>query len=159
MRRLASWAGIAAVIAAALALGMRPSSDLGSSGQSESIAAGLRCPVCQGLSVKDSDSPTARDIRGDIDRRLAAGETPGEVRQAYVERYGDWILLRPRTSGFDALVWAVPAAATGAGAVGLGAAFWRWRRRGPARPPSDDERGRVAAALARNGHHVAEPSS
>lgn len=159
MRRLASWAGIAAVVAAALALGLRPSGDPASpERQSVSVAAGLRCPVCQGLSVKDSDSPTARDIRADIERRLAAGEAPAEIRQAYVARYGEWILLRPKTSGFEALVWVVPAAAAGAGAVGLGAGFWRWRRRSRTRRPTDDDRRLVAAALAGNGRGPAEPA-
>lgn len=147
MRRLVSWAGIAAVIAAALAVGMGPQAGGGTAGTVDGIAAGLRCPVCQGLSVKDSDSPTARDIRADIDRRLADGQSAGEIRQAYVDRYGEWILLRPGTSGFEALVWAVPAAAAAAGAVVLAAAFWRWRRRQLVRPPTDDERRLVADAV------------
>ncbi len=89
MRRLLAWAGVAAVIAAALAVGLRPSGESGSlEARADHIAAGLRCPVCQGLSVKDSDSPTARDIRADIRRRIDAGETADEIRQAYVERYG-----------------------------------------------------------------------
>lgn len=148
MRRLLTWAAIAAVIAVALALGTGPQSGAGTDGTADSIAAGLRCPVCQGLSVKDSDSPTARDIRADIQRRLADGDTPGEIRQAYVERYGEWILLRPGTSGFEALVWAIPAGATAAGAVLLAAAFWRWRRRHRSRPPTEEERRLVAAATA-----------
>ena len=146
MKRLACWAGIAAVIAAALTLGLRPGD--ATSDPADRVTAGLRCPVCQGLSVKDSDSPTARDIRADVDRRLDAGQTPAEIRQAYVDRYGEWILLRPGTSGFDALVWAVPVAAAAAGAVVLAALLWRWRRRGRPRPPTEDERRLVDAALA-----------
>ena len=149
MRRLLAWAGIAAVIAAALAIGLRPSGDGGTpAARADGIADGLRCPVCQGLSVKDSDSPTARDIRDDIRRRIDDGETAAEIRQAYVDRYGEWILLRPGTSGFDALVWAVPAAALAAGAVALAGVFWRWRRRTVTRAPSDEDRRLVAAARA-----------
>jgi cytochrome c-type biogenesis protein CcmH len=149
MRRLLSWAGVAAVIAAALAVGVRPDGDSGSSiARVDQIAAGLRCPVCQGLSVQDSDSPTARDIRDDIRRRIEDGETTAEVRQAYVDRYGEWILLRPGTSGFDAIVWAVPAAAMAAGAVALAGVFWRWRRRDATRTPTDRDRRLVAAARA-----------
>lgn len=147
MRRLAQWAAIAAVIAAALVLGVRPGGGGGAAADADRIAAGLRCPVCQGLSVKDSDSPTARDIRADIRRRIDEGETAQEVRQAYVDRYGEWILLRPGTSGFDALVWAIPAAVTAAGAVVISAAFWRWRRR-RGRAPTDDDRRLVAVARA-----------
>lgn len=157
MRRLANWAGIAAVVAAALALGLRPQGDPTPASRADAIAASLRCPVCQGLSVKDSDSQTARDIRADIARRLDAGETAAGIRRAYVDRYGQRILLRPATSGLQALVWAVPAAAIGAGAVGLAAGFWRWRRPNRGRAPTDDERGLVAAALAGNGQHPVGP--
>lgn len=152
MRRLLAWAAIAAAVAAALALGLRPAGG-GSSlaSRTNRVAAGLRCPVCQGLSVKDSDSPTARDIRADIDRRLAAGQSPAQIRQAYVDRYGRWILLRPSRSGLEGLVWAVPAGAGGAGAVGLGVAFWRWRRGRRGRAPTAEERRIVAAALGREG--------
>ena len=147
MKRLVSWAGIAVLVAVALALGVRHQGETVSPAQmTDRVAAGLRCPVCQGLSVKDSDSPTARDIRADIGRRLDAGESTAEVRQAYVDRYGRWILLQPGSSGFEALAWAIPAAAGAAGAAGLAAAFWRWRhRRGPA--PTDEERHLVAGAV------------
>ena len=149
MNRRAVWAGLAAVVAASLAIGLQTDGTGGTPvAQTDRISAGLRCPVCQGLSVKDSDSPTARDIRADVRRRVDAGETPDEVRQAYVDRYGEWILLRPRTSGFDALVWVVPAAAAAAGGVGLAGVFWRWRQRGIGRRPTDEDRRLVAAAAA-----------
>lgn len=152
MRRLLAWAAVAAAIAASLAIGVRPNGDGAMpAGGVDRVAAGLRCPVCQGLSVKDSDSPTARDIRDDIRRRLDDGETAAEIRQAYVDRYGEWILLRPPTSGFNALVWALPAAAMAAGTVTLAGLFWRWRRRGSDRPPTDDERRLVASA---RGNHA-----
>ena len=145
MRRALSWALVAALVTAALALALVPGDGTGPG--ADQIAAELRCPVCQGLSVKDSDSPTARDIRADIDRRLAAGENPAQIRQAYVERYGEWILLRPRRSGFASLVWAVPAAVAAAAIVTLGAAFARWRRRGNRRSPTQADREIVASAL------------
>ena len=146
MRRVLQWAAIAAVVAAALALGARPGEGTEDGASADGVAAGLRCPVCQGLSVKDSDSPAARNIRADIRRRLADGETPADIRRAYVDRYGQWILLRPGTSGFDALVWVVPAAVTAAGAVIIATALWRWRSR--ARAPTDDDRRLVALARA-----------
>lgn len=153
MRRLFAWAGVAAVIAAALALGLQPTSDGGTTAaRVERIAAGLRCPVCQGLSVKDSDSPTARDIRADIRRRVDAGQASSAIRQAYVDRYGEWILLRPRAAGFGALVWAVPAASLAGGTVVLAALFLRWRRRGSTRAPTDEDRRLVAVAAAGGGN-------
>ncbi len=150
MRRALVWAGVAAVVTASLGLGLRPSSDPSSlPARADRLAAGLRCPVCQGLSVRDSDSPTARSIRDDIRQRLQSGQSDGEVRAAYVARYGQWVLLRPRTSGLEALVWALPAAAVGAGVVGLGWGFRRWRRRGRSREPSDEERRLVEQTLGR----------
>ena len=148
MRRVLGWAALAAVVFASLALSLRPGTGHSAASDADGVAAGLRCPVCQGLSVKDSDSPTARDIRADIRRRLDAGEAPARVRQAYVDRYGEWVLLQPRASGFAALVWVVPAAAVGAGGVMLAAVFWRWRGRGRGRPPTEEERRLVSAALA-----------
>ena len=110
MRRLFWTAALLAVIATALvgaAAGRNgPSSP---SARAAQLAAGLRCPVCQGLSVADSQSETARSIRSDIRRRLAAGESDGEIRRAYVQRYGAWILLEPQATGLSALVWALPA--------------------------------------------------
>lgn len=148
MRRVAIWAAIAAVIAAALVLGLQPAGGSGSTqAQADRIASELRCPVCQGLSVRDSDSSTARAMREDIGRRLGGGETPEDIRRAYVDRYGEWILLRPRASGLGTLLWVVPAAALAAAAVLLGWVFWGWRRRGGARAPSNDDRVLVAMAL------------
>lgn len=158
MTRLVVWAGLAAAVAASLALGLQTDGTGATPAtRADRIAAGLRCPVCQGLSVKDSDSPTARDMRADIRRRVDDGQSPDEVRQAYVERYGEWILLRPGTTGFDALVWVVPAAVIGGGAVVLGGVFWRWRREGSARRPTDEDRRLVAAAASRRP--VAAPPS
>ena len=149
-RRLLSWAGVAAMFAAAFALALRPTGEPQTPARrADGVAAGLRCPVCQGLSVKDSDSSTARDIRADIRRRIDAGQTPAEVRRAYVDRYGEWILLRPKSSGFEAVVWVVPPALIAAAALALGAAFWRWRTRSRVRPPTADERDLVAAAVER----------
>lgn len=154
MRRLLQWIAIAALVAAALALGVRPDGgSLAGSADVAQIAAGLRCPVCQGLSVRDSDSPAARSIRDDIAQRLEAGETPAEVRAAYVERYGEWILLRPGSSGLAGLAWAIPTAGAAAGAVALGAALYGWRRRRDAVPTVAQQElvtgARTARAVAR----------
>lgn len=147
MKRLLAWAGVAAVTAAALALGVRPAGNPTPAARAQRIAAGLRCPVCQGQSVRDSDSPTARDLRADIRRRVDDGQTSAAIRQAYVDRYGEWILLRPRGGGFGALVWVVPAAALAGGTVTLAGMFWRWRRaNAAARPPTDEDRRLVASA-------------
>ena len=147
MRRVVAWAAIAAMIAAAFAVATTPDSDGGSpAARADRIAATLRCPVCQGLSVRDSDSPTARDIKADIRRRIDGGESAEDIQAAYVERYGEWILLRPSRSGFAILVWALPIALLTAAAVALGAAFWRWRRTIVLRAPTEEDRLLVSSA-------------
>ena len=109
--------------------------------QADALAAELRCPDCQGLSVADSPTESAREIRRQIDEMLAAGASPDEVRAHFVARYGEWILLAPSAP----LAWLVPFATVLAGIVGL--AMWRVRR-GSAAPhgePSltDPERQRL----------------
>lgn len=79
------------------------------------IASGLRCPVCRNLSVLDSPSPLAAEMRLAIEERLSAGESPDEIRRYFSDRYGEWILLNPRSSGLGWLIWAGPPMALGAG--------------------------------------------
>jgi cytochrome c-type biogenesis protein CcmH len=83
------------------------------------IASGLRCPVCQNLSVADSPSRLAREMRSEIEARLRAGDTPDEVRGFFVTRYGEWVLLAPTREGLNLLPWLVPIAG-----VFLGLAVW-----------------------------------
>jgi cytochrome c-type biogenesis protein CcmH len=93
------------------------------------IASQLRCVVCQNLSVADSPSETAIQMRGVIRQRLAAGERPDQVIQYFVDKYGEWILLEPRRHGFTLLVWLLPPLAAVAG-IGLAAVLLvRWTRR------------------------------
>ncbi|MGH9214867.1 MAG: cytochrome c-type biogenesis protein [Acidimicrobiales bacterium] len=151
LHRLLAWAGVVVVALGSLAVGTRDDGQAPSpTSRAEHIAAELRCPVCQGLSVLDSDSSTARSIRQDITRRIDAGQTDGEIRQAYVDRYGEWILLRPRGRGFGTIVWLLPAAATAAGLGALGYALVRWRRR-LAATASTEDRLLVTQALQRAG--------
>lgn len=73
-------------------------------------------------------TPTAVAGRKEIQRRLEAGESPDQIRDFFVGTYGKRLLLTPQRSGFDALVWIVPVAATIVAAAVLGAVFLRWRR-------------------------------
>jgi cytochrome c-type biogenesis protein CcmH len=92
-----------------------------------SIEKGVRCPTCRELSVAESDARAARAIRDDIHRRVAAGQSAGEIRAFLVSRYGPDILLKPQGRGLAALVWVLPVVFIAVAAAGLGAAFSRWR--------------------------------
>ena len=81
------------------------------------IAAELRCPVCQGLSVNDSPSESAREMRAMIERGVAEGRGDDEIRDQFQSAYGDWILLAPPTGDARGLVWLVPLVAIAAGVL------------------------------------------
>jgi cytochrome c-type biogenesis protein CcmH len=87
------------------------------------IAADLRCPDCQALSVAESRTAAAAAIRAEIAEQLAAGRTAAEIRQHFVERYGSWILLAPT----HPIAWWLPAVALLVGAAVFG---WWWIRGG-----------------------------
>ncbi len=101
------------------------------------IAAGLRCVVCQNLSVADSPSETANQMRGIIRERLQAGDTPEQVVAYFVDKYGEWILLSPRPHGFNLLVWVLPFAGIAVGLVAILLLARRWSRRTAAAPVAE----------------------
>lgn len=96
------------------------------------IASRLRCVVCQNLSVADSPSEMANQMRAIVRERLAAGERPEQVIQYFVDRYGEWVLLAPTTEGFNLLVWLAPVAAVLVGFAIAALLLARWTRRGAA---------------------------
>ena len=150
IRRTLPAVALAAVIAVALVVGGagRSGGPRSSSARAEAIAEDLRCPVCQGLSVADSHSPTAEAMYDDIRRRVEAGESDSAIKAYYVSRYSEWVLLDPDTSGVGVVVWILPVAALLLAVGGLALAFRRWRRQ-PGRAATDEDRALVEAALAR----------
>ncbi len=69
----------------------------------------LRCPTCQGMSIADSPASVARAQLDKIRSLVSDGKTDDEVRAYFVARYGEWILLSPKASGINWLVWLGPA--------------------------------------------------
>jgi cytochrome c-type biogenesis protein CcmH len=109
--------------------------------QVRDIALQLRCPVCQGLSVGDSPSELAQEMRQLVREQLQQGKTPSEVLEYFVQRYGEWILLAPPKRGFNLIIWIAPFALLPVGGLAVYLGARRWVRRSgltpPAPPPAD----------------------
>ena len=74
------------------------------------LADALRCPTCQGLSVKESNSAVSEGMKNEIRQQLQAGKTKAEVLRYFEERYGEWILRVPEAKGANLSLWIFPAA-------------------------------------------------
>ena len=94
-----------------------------------SIAAGLRCVVCQNLSVADSPSEMAQQMRGIIRDQLQEGKSPEQINAYFVSKYGEWVLLAPTAKGFSLLLWVLPFIALIAGIVFVMFVARRWVRK------------------------------
>jgi len=103
-------------LAAALVFAARPQ-EATADERIDQITTELRCPVCQGLSVKDSTSETARQMRDLVTQRVREGRSNAEIQAEFRAAYGDWILLSPPVASWSGLVWLVPIAALAAGLV------------------------------------------
>ena len=90
------------------------------------LASELRCPVCQGNSIQDSPSELAQQMRDVIRDQLRAGKTPDEVRAYFVDKYGEWILLAPKATGLNLIVYVVPFAAIALGGVIVWRTVRKW---------------------------------
>ena len=117
--------------------------------RARAISANLRCMVCQNQSIDDSDAELARDLRVLVRERLTAGDSDAEVVDYVVSRYGEFVLLKPRFSARNALLWGLPVILLIGGGVGILLAA-RARRREP-KGLSDEEAKAVEAILRRDG--------
>lgn len=124
------WLAIGLVVAAAIVVGLavwvQPAAAPSAEERARAIAAELRCPDCAGLSVADSPTQAADEIRRQIDEQVAAGRTDEQIKASFVARYGEWILLTPPGPA----PWLVPLLVTAAGAGVLG--WWLLGRPVPA---------------------------
>lgn len=103
------------------------------------LVAELRCVMCQNQSLADSDAQIARDLRREVLDLMRQGRSDGEIREFLVDRYGDFVLYRPKVEGKTLALWFGPLLLVLAGAFVL----WRLVRTRPdAAPvpaPSDDQ--------------------
>ena len=90
--------------------------------KAQALMAELRCLVCQGQSIADSDAELAGDMRDLVRRRIAAGEKPATIRAWLVQRYGSWISYKPTDEPAAWPLWLAPVALLIAGG-------WLIRRR------------------------------
>ena len=85
--------------------------------RAEALMQELRCLVCQGQSIADSDAELAADMRDLVRRRIAAGEKPSDIRAWLIERYGTWISYRPTAEPAAWPLWLAPLALFAIGAM------------------------------------------
>lgn len=114
------------------------------------ISREIRCLVCQNQAIDDSDADLARDLRLIVRERLVAGDSDDEVRQYLVDRYGDFVLLKPPVMPATWLLWFGPPLLLVVALVGVGLGLRRRRVAAPA-PLTSEERRRLDSLLAEPG--------
>jgi cytochrome c-type biogenesis protein CcmH len=110
--------------------------------QTREVAKDLRCKICTNLSVADSQSDLAKDMRKIIREQLQQGKSRAEIEQYFVARYGEEVLLDPPKRGFNLFVWGSPVLLLVVGLLVLGFAVNKWSARRPAQllpQPAADE--------------------
>lgn len=145
MRRLAL---VLALIAPLAAWGVQPDEMLKDptlEARARHISEGLRCLVCRNESIDDSDADLAHDLRVLVRQRITAGDTDAQVVQYIVSRYGEYVLLKPRMTGANLILWGAAPAMLLFG-LGLAALYLR-RRRPEERPLSPEDAARLAELL------------
>jgi len=119
------------------------------------LSKGLRCLVCRNQSIDDSDASLAKDLRVVVRERLVSGDSDEEVLDFVVDRYGEYVLLKPRFTLGNALLYLGGPLLLIVG----GFSFWRMTRK-PAQdaetakapePLSDDEKRKLDALIGKNG--------
>lgn len=108
----------------------------------------LRCPKCLNTNLSGSDSPIAADLRREVYRLVEAGRSDEEIRTYLVDRYGDFILYRPRLTPWSVALYATPAVLVLLGFAVIALMVRRSRRRSAV--VGADEQMRLAAVLARH---------
>jgi cytochrome c-type biogenesis protein CcmH len=114
--------------------------------RARAISRDLRCLVCQNQSIDDSDAELARDLRLLLRERLRAGDSDAQAKQFLVDRYGDYVLLKPPFKTTTLALWLGPPALLLAGlAIAWNTA--RKRRAGEAAPLTAEEKARLDKLL------------
>ena len=136
MKGLRAMAAMLALVAAQAAWAVQPDevlADPALEARAREIGQVLRCPVCQGENIDESNAPISRDLRLYVRERLVAGDSDAQVIDAVTERFGEFVLFEPRAEGGNlVLYWAGPLMAL----VAALAAFLFLRGRQPGVAPA-----------------------
>lgn len=111
----------------------------------------LRCLVCQNQSIEESNAGLARDLRQIVRERVLAGDSNDQVRDYVVDRYGDWVLLKPPFKLKTYILWFGPLVLFLWGGYGVVGFFRRRAESQEPLPLSSDERSRLDALLGDTG--------
>lgn len=143
-----SWLLVGVAVATMLAFGVVDGRDDRTNAErAHDIGATVACPQCVGQSVVESDVAIAREIRAEIGRLVVAGHSDDDIRARFAERYGDWVILTPSTSGVSGLVWVIPVVGLIVGVGLLAVTLNRWRRASASdEAVSDEDRALVESA-------------
>lgn len=106
--------------------------DAGQEADAKALMETIRCVQCQGQTIADSDAPIAASMRHEIREQIAAGQTPAQVKQWLIDRYGQWVTYDPIWNAATAPLYLVPAALL------LFGGFFAWRRFSGPKPALDD---------------------
>ena len=117
------------------------------------VAAELRCAVCQGISIQESPSALAREMRDLVKEQLRAGRTPEQVKAYFESKYGEWILLTPRAHGLNILLYLLPAVLLIGGLGFIALIVRRWTAAGAPAGPQGGEGAAPGPDAAPPGDH------
>ncbi|EEQ95289.1 cytochrome c-type biogenesis protein [Brucella sp. RRSP16] len=116
--------------------------------RARTISGELRCMVCQNESIDDSNAELARDLRILVRDRLKEGDSDEQVMDFIVDRYGEFVLLKPRLNARTVLLWGFPVVILLIGAVALVFAFRGRKRVGEApQPLTESEKAELSRLL------------
>jgi cytochrome c-type biogenesis protein CcmH len=149
LKRWPGWVLLVLVVAGFLAFGS--TRDAGARTPEErvdEISKQLACPICGGETVYESRNTASASIRAEIKAQVSTSDaTDDEIIAFVVQQFGAKTQLLPKATGFESLVWVLPAVALVCASVGLFFAFRRWRHNVDT-VPDDEDKAMVAAALA-----------
>jgi cytochrome c-type biogenesis protein CcmH len=127
-KRTLAWSGLVVLIVVVVTVALWPSGSETHAARAHRLESEIKCVDCEGLSVADSQTESAQSARDDITARVMHGESDAEIREAFVSRFGESVLLKPTTNGVGVLVWALPVLVLILGAGGIVLALRRWQR-------------------------------